>query len=599
MTGFRYWTPRRIVWHSPCTVVLRRVILACLIALLIPSGGSSAAGSAPSGEDYLTALASALSEMESGNLIGANQFLTSAFALRRDEPLAYLTRGVLLLQCGAYAQAEGAFRDAAKLGGDSSLGASGLALSRLGLRDYAGASQALAGITAPEDADEAAIVRAYVALLSGQKVDLDRLDAQDPRVRLMKAFSALSAGKTPDPALLDVPWAEPSGPALDRGVTMGLDRSEPLMPVASSSEVRAITGPVRPGGTLAGTVRLRADAARTPEAALFLFYVGDRLLGVVNSPPFEISWDTTRFPNGVHRVTIRGQDLNGVVVGEVSSDVMVANLAPEVGRPLQGPAAERILRAIRESLRLRPNATWAQFRLGEMHQAAGRRSEAMLCYARILAFRPGYRDVQQRWRALARFTASAPVWKGNAGTQGIALTFDDGPNEGTPALLRQLERLSVRGTFFLVGSQARKRPDLVRAIAAAGHELACHSETHRSLAEMDREEIIRELFGPIAAVLEATGRVPRFFRPPGGHLSSEGRRVAAEFGLTPVMWSANCGPYEGGPVSGMEQYVASAASGSVVLMHNCEATTLEALPGIVQRLRSRGLSPGRLADVLR
>ncbi len=118
--------------------------------------------------------------MESGNLIGANQFLTSAFALRRDEPLAYLTRGVLLLQCGAYAQAEGAFRDAAKLGGDSSLGARGLALSRLGLRDYGGASQALAGITAPEDADEAAIARAYVALLSGQKVDLDRLDAQDP-----------------------------------------------------------------------------------------------------------------------------------------------------------------------------------------------------------------------------------------------------------------------------------------------------------------------------------------------------------------------------------------------------------------------------------
>jgi hypothetical protein len=49
----------------------------------------------------------------------------------------------------------------------------------------------------------------------------------------------------------------------------------------------------------------------------------------------------------------------------------------------------------------------------------------------------------------------------------------------------------------------------------------------------------------------------------------------------------------------MEQYVASAAAGSVVLMHNCEATTLEALPGIVSRLRARGLMPGRLSDVLR
>ena len=575
------------------------VILACVLALFVACGGSAAPSSAPSGADYLAAVASALSEMEAGRLAGANQFLTSAFALRRDEPLAYLARGVLLLQCGAYSEAEGAFRDGARLGGDASLAACGVALARLGLLDFAGASQALAGMNAPEDAAEAAVLREYVALLSGRRADLERLDPEDPRVRLMKAFAALSAGKSPDPALLQVPWADPAGPALDRGVTMGLDRSGPLMPVATSTEARAVSRPVSPGGALSGTVRLRAGAARTPQAALFLFYVGDRLLGIVNSPPYEISWDTTRFPNGVHRVTVRGQDLNGVVVGEVSSDVLVANLAPDVGRPLEGPAAGRVLAAIRDSLRLRPNATWAQFQLGEMHRAAGRGSEAMLCYARILAFLPGYRDVQRRWKELARFEAAPPVWKGDPAARGVALTFDDGPNEGTPALLERLSALGVRATFFLVGSQARKRPDLVRAIASAGHELACHSETHRSLAEMDREEIIRELFGPIAAVQEATGRVPRFFRPPGGHLSTEGRRVAAEFGLTPVMWSANCGPYEGGPASGMEQYVASAAAGSVVLMHNCEATTLEALPGIVSRLRARGLMPCRLSDVLR
>ncbi len=588
------------MWHSPCTVLPGRVIILLCVLLLLPGGLAAGAAPLPAADaEYLTTLASALSEMEKGGLAGASQFVTAAFAHRRDEPLAYLVRGVLLLQCGAYSDAADAFRDARKLGGDPSVCAYGLAMSHLGLREFAEASSLLASLTDARDASEASVARAYAALLSGGRVDLDRLDPQDARVRLMKAFASFAAGGSPQPEWLEVEWAEPAGPALDRGVTMGLDRSEPLMPVATRAEVRAVTGPVRPGGTFSGTVRLRADAARTPDAALFLFYVGDRLLGVVNSPPYELSWDTTRFPNGVHRVTVRGQDLNGVVVGEVASDVLVANQAPDTGRPIGGPAAERVLEAIREGLRLRPNATWAQYRLAGMHEAAGRRSEAMLCYARILAFRPGYRDVQERWRRLAGFTAAAPVWKGDAATRRVALTFDDGPNDGTPALLRQLERLGVRATFFLVGSQARRHPELVKAIAAAGHELACHSETHRSMAQMDREDIIRELFGPIAAVQQATGRVPRFFRPPGGHLSPEGRRVAAEFGLTPVMWSANCGPYEGGPASGMEHYLASAAAGSVVLMHNCEATTLEALPGIVSRLRGRGLSPGRLTDVLR
>ena len=65
----------------------------------------------------------------------------------------------------------------------------------------------------------------------------------------------------------------------------------------------------------------------------------------------------------------------------------------------------------------------------------------------------------------------------------IALTFDDGPNPAlTPQLLALLERHSVRATFFLVGRWARACPGLVREIAARGHEIGNHTETHPNLA---------------------------------------------------------------------------------------------------------------------
>jgi len=138
----------------------------------------------------------------------------------------------------------------------------------------------------------------------------------------------------------------------------------------------------------------------------------------------------------------------------------------------------------------------------------------------------------------------------------------------------------------------------VRQMAADGHELACHTETHRSLADLDEEDCIRELFGPISVVHELTGSAPRYFRPPGGNISTETRRIAARFGLTPVMWTANCGPYEGGAPEVMEQYVASAPAGSVVLMHNCEATTLRALPAIGTKLRQKGVAAVPLSSLL-
>src|SRR5215831_7729661 len=64
----------------------------------------------------------------------------------------------------------------------------------------------------------------------------------------------------------------------------------------------------------------------------------------------------------------------------------------------------------------------------------------------------------------------------------MALTFDDGPNDPhTMRLLEVLARHNARATFFLIGKYVQQRPDIVRAIAAAGHEIGNHTFTHPNL----------------------------------------------------------------------------------------------------------------------
>jgi peptidoglycan/xylan/chitin deacetylase (PgdA/CDA1 family) len=63
----------------------------------------------------------------------------------------------------------------------------------------------------------------------------------------------------------------------------------------------------------------------------------------------------------------------------------------------------------------------------------------------------------------------------------VAITFDDGPTEVTPSLLKELKRLDIKATFFLVGNQITKNPQLVKQAFDAGHEIEIHDLDHSDL----------------------------------------------------------------------------------------------------------------------
>jgi peptidoglycan-N-acetylglucosamine deacetylase len=121
---------------------------------------------------------------------------------------------------------------------------------------------------------------------------------------------------------------------------------------------------------------------------------------------------------------------------------------------------------------------------------------------------------------------------------GVALTFDDGPHpEGTPAVLEVLARAGARATFFVIGEQVRRRPELVARSAAAGHAIALHGDRHRLQLRLSAAAIAADLARGTAAIEDVTGTTPAWHRPPFGIYSPAGLRAARTAGLAPLLWS--------------------------------------------------------------
>jgi peptidoglycan/xylan/chitin deacetylase (PgdA/CDA1 family) len=120
----------------------------------------------------------------------------------------------------------------------------------------------------------------------------------------------------------------------------------------------------------------------------------------------------------------------------------------------------------------------------------------------------------------------------------IVLTFDDGPNDPyTQQLLDALNQFRIRATFFMIGRFVRRRPEIVRAVQAAGHLIGNHTMTHPWLVLESPAKVRQELADCNAALQDVLGHKVCYFRPPHGARRPDVLRIARELGLVPVMWN--------------------------------------------------------------
>ena len=170
----------------------------------------------------------------------------------------------------------------------------------------------------------------------------------------------------------------------------------------------------------------------------------------------------------------------------------------------------------------------------------------------------------------------------------VALTFDDGPAPLTHEYLKVLADLEARATFFLVGEMCVEYPDLVRAIAVQGHEVAGHGYTHRRFTTLTRAELEAELWRT-AAVLPPTRTANKLVRPPYGAVSLATLATCVRHGFTSVMWSLNSGDWRQQDAPTVANtFVEAVAPGEIVLLHEGQPWTLDALPTIIENLRRWG-----------
>lgn len=120
----------------------------------------------------------------------------------------------------------------------------------------------------------------------------------------------------------------------------------------------------------------------------------------------------------------------------------------------------------------------------------------------------------------------------------MALTFDDGPNDPhTLHLLDLLSKYQAKATFFLIGKYVRQRPEIARAIQAAGHAIGNHTNNHPNLIFVSAARLRQELEDCRKVLEDAIGKPAPLFRPPFGGRRPNVLRTARSLGLEPVMWS--------------------------------------------------------------
>ena len=194
------------------------------------------------------------------------------------------------------------------------------------------------------------------------------------------------------------------------------------------------------------------------------------------------------------------------------------------------------------------------------------------------------------------------------GAREVWLTIDDGPDpEDTPRLLELLAAHGAHATFFVIGENAADHPELIRAIAAAGHEVAHHTHTHplttfwcASPARV-RRELDRAL-----DTLRASGVRPTRFRPPAGIKNFWLAKALRDRGLTGVGWSARgLERWSHDPAAVAARTLHHLAPGAILLLHEGPrvpaAIRVHAIRLVLERLQAQDYrvvvpAPGQLAD---
>jgi peptidoglycan/xylan/chitin deacetylase (PgdA/CDA1 family) len=162
------------------------------------------------------------------------------------------------------------------------------------------------------------------------------------------------------------------------------------------------------------------------------------------------------------------------------------------------------------------------------------------------------------------------ISRGKPGTEGVALTFDDGPTpESTPVLLELLERYNLDATFFVVGEQAKKHPELLRKIQAHGHSIGNHSLRHDSLLMLRGPKVLSKDIHATQKIIKQSGVRSLVFRPPVGITNPHLGKILDSEGLVAIGYSCRALDRGNRNISNLAGKILSKLKpGDIIMLHD-------------------------------
>lgn len=169
----------------------------------------------------------------------------------------------------------------------------------------------------------------------------------------------------------------------------------------------------------------------------------------------------------------------------------------------------------------------------------------------------------------------------------VAITFDDGPNKDyTADLLKGLKERGVSATFFLLGTEVEKYPELVEQMYQEGHLIGTHSYQHVNLCNLTDEKAIEQVVKTNELIETITGECPQFIRPPFGcwkkNLDYETTMIEVLWDVDPLDWNTSNTDVV------VKRVLKCVEDGDIILLHDASKSSIDAALQIIDQLQKEG-----------
>lgn len=180
-----------------------------------------------------------------------------------------------------------------------------------------------------------------------------------------------------------------------------------------------------------------------------------------------------------------------------------------------------------------------------------------------------------------------------------ALTFDDGPSDQTPELIRTLRRAGIPATFFVLGKNGQEKPAEFKALTSAGVILN-HSWSHPDFRYLSRKDMRTQILDTQRLIRAETGQDYKGFRAPYGARDANVNSLVRKMRFAEILWSADTeDALRADAASVGQKAIDGLGPGAIVLMHDGPATTIEALKKtIIPRIRKSRLQMVTIPELL-